>query len=170
MHENEAHYFRAIAHFLVKCVFDLISLLRSQIWLEITFGGFRNKKKITDATERWEAEAYKWYWKWMKLPTVTLCSCSDGLRRGLPRRSLWMEPKPAWTGRFWARWLSSSPSVPSGQCWKAQKGRHKPFISKSISYLGILTVFTFWKRISAYFEILHRSSSLKNNSSETLSS
>ena len=34
-----------LIHSSVKCVFDLISLLTVQIWLQMTFGCFRKKKK-----------------------------------------------------------------------------------------------------------------------------
>ena len=33
-------------HSSVKCVFDLISLLTGQIWLQMTFGCFRKKKQL----------------------------------------------------------------------------------------------------------------------------
>ena len=49
-----------LIHSSVKCVFDLISLLTGQIWLQMTFGCFmkkKNKKKKNTALRRWKSEA-----------------------------------------------------------------------------------------------------------------
>lgn len=51
MHENEAHYFRETARFLVKCVFDLINLLIYQFCLHITFGCFRKESPMLSRDE-----------------------------------------------------------------------------------------------------------------------
>lgn len=90
-------------HSSVKCVFDLISLLTGQIWLQMTFGCFMKKKKKTKqntALRRWKSEAEN---------DIQKEQCTDFKSHSqrqncqlLPiwRISLWIEPNSGWTGTF----------------------------------------------------------------------
>ena len=56
-------------HSSVKCVFDLISLLTGQIWLQMTFGCFMKKKK-KNKTKHCSQEMKIWGREWYSKRTM----------------------------------------------------------------------------------------------------
>lgn len=137
--------------FLVKCVLNLISLLTCQIWLQITFGCFRKKKKKQKKNpspllsrdenlrpimifRKNKAQIPQSPLAKPKLPTVgNLHGQRCCRRQGLLRRPRGMEPNSGWMCKFGTRQFHISHFMLSGQRYPAYEREAQAIYSKSIS-------------------------------------
>ena len=91
-----------LIHSSVKCVFDLISLLTGQIWLQMTFGCFmkkKNKKKKTLLSGD-ENLRPRMIFKKNKAQISKATHRQNCQLLPIWRISLWIEPNSGWTGTF----------------------------------------------------------------------
>lgn len=136
-------FFWATNHFLVKYVFELISLLSHQIWLQIIFGCSRNKNQLcykeknnlrtTMIFSKDKTQIPKVTHRQNCQPLPTSFNSTVGIRQYLPRRSLRLEPNSGLMGKYWIWRLNKNHFALSGQYYDVYKSEVLDVYSRSIS-------------------------------------